>query len=263
MNLISIYELINPDTYKPFYIGKTKQSLKERLRGHISDSRRYKNNHAVYLQSLSKKPIINLIDIVVESQWRFWETYWISQYRTWGFDIINVTDGGTGATAKTRINKYIPSQETLQKVLSRQVDIGYTKKVYRIDPNYLNDDCENGIIIFPSLGSAAISINKDRKSGSSLIRRACKLKYAKCEGYYWMFAGQSLLDKFKEIEENVNLKGKKNGISVAAVKFNSSEIKEIRELAKQGKSYKYIAQLFNTSIGYCNHIINRRAWKNV
>ena len=28
----------------------------------------------------------------------FWETYWISQFKTWGYNLINYTEGGDGST---------------------------------------------------------------------------------------------------------------------------------------------------------------------
>jgi hypothetical protein len=31
------------------------------------------------------------------NEWMFWETY-ISQFKTWGFDLINYTNGGGGCT---------------------------------------------------------------------------------------------------------------------------------------------------------------------
>lgn len=40
------------------------------------------------------KPIIEIIDEVPVSEWEFWEIYWISQFKTWGFDLTNGTEGG-------------------------------------------------------------------------------------------------------------------------------------------------------------------------
>ena len=44
------------------------------------------------------KPIIKVIDVVPINDWVFWETYWIAQFKSWGFKLINYTNGGDGAT---------------------------------------------------------------------------------------------------------------------------------------------------------------------
>lgn len=43
------------------------------------------------------KPEIILIDRVPHSEWQFWEKHYISLYRSWGFKLTNLTDGGDGA----------------------------------------------------------------------------------------------------------------------------------------------------------------------
>lgn len=80
------------------YVGKTK-NVKERYRGHIYYSDKtitYKNN---WIQSLLKNgeyPVISVIDEVEYEDSSFFEKYWISQMRTWGFVLTNLTDGGQG-----------------------------------------------------------------------------------------------------------------------------------------------------------------------
>jgi hypothetical protein len=66
----------------PLYIGKTKQKLSIRESQHQ--------------RRLKIKISINEIDLVKESEWKFWESYWIEQFKNWGFDLLNKNQGGGG-----------------------------------------------------------------------------------------------------------------------------------------------------------------------
>ncbi len=95
--------MIDPRTDLPRYVGYTTKSLEDRLYKHIMDSKGKNIHRAKWLKSLQDrglKPIINLIEEVPDSEWQFWERYWISQYRTWGFDLTNLTDGGLSYSVK-------------------------------------------------------------------------------------------------------------------------------------------------------------------
>lgn len=69
----------------PFYVGETSKSLKKRLNDH---KRKY-GNHIK----------IELIEEVED--WRFWEAYWIQQFKTWGFKLTNKNNGGGGCEKGT------------------------------------------------------------------------------------------------------------------------------------------------------------------
>jgi hypothetical protein len=70
-----------------------------RLKNHIIEAHsKRKNNHRInWLKSLAEKnekPIIEILDIVPNNNWMFWEMYWISQLKSWGFLLVNSTLGG-------------------------------------------------------------------------------------------------------------------------------------------------------------------------
>lgn len=97
---VSIYTLsdINENIR---YIGKTKNILRKRLYAHIfesinSNKSNYKSNWIKSLLNKGERPIINIIDEVPEEEWEFWEEYWISQFKSWGFNLTNLTKGGEG-----------------------------------------------------------------------------------------------------------------------------------------------------------------------
>jgi hypothetical protein len=77
---VNIYFLHNDDNI-PFYIGKT-NNIKDRI-----------NNHK---RTFGKKTILEIIDVVDIKEWKFWEKYWISQFKMWGFILLNKNKGGGG-----------------------------------------------------------------------------------------------------------------------------------------------------------------------
>jgi hypothetical protein len=102
MNTVKIYTLSNPITKEIRYIGKTVGKLNYRLSAHISEAksgrcRNHKNSWVVSLLKQDLMPTIELLDeIPYTTDWEWLEQYWISQFRAWGFSIINMTDGGDG-----------------------------------------------------------------------------------------------------------------------------------------------------------------------
>lgn len=90
------------------YVGKTKQLLKRRLQGHLCDAR--KSKRFGYFQNYNYNWInreiaegyeivileIDSLDLGEYLNWEWLEQYWISQIKSWGFHINNLTDGGDG-----------------------------------------------------------------------------------------------------------------------------------------------------------------------
>jgi hypothetical protein len=100
METTNIYILIDPRNNLVRYVGKA-NNVSQRYRAHLNKARKHqvhKANWVKCLKELGLKPIIEVIDTVPINDWVFWETYWISQFKTWGFDLINYTDGGDGST---------------------------------------------------------------------------------------------------------------------------------------------------------------------
>lgn len=98
--IVRIYTLSDPRDNQIRYVGKTVKKLKDRFMDHLSESERgiktYKCNWVRKLLKEDVIPEINLLDEVIEEDWVFWETYWISQMKEWGFRLTNQTNGGEG-----------------------------------------------------------------------------------------------------------------------------------------------------------------------
>ena len=85
------------------YVGKSDNPTK-RLWTHISESKKGFDNHKHrWMRWLLKNenfPILDIIDEVFVDDWRFWESYWIEQFKAWGFKLTNSTKGGDGGITK-------------------------------------------------------------------------------------------------------------------------------------------------------------------
>jgi len=96
MEIIYIYELIDPITDETRYIGRTK-NVKSRLKSHLGDkAHTYKVS---WIRSLLKQgvvPILNIIDEVPFDEWEFWEKHYINLYRSWNCKLTNLDEGGNG-----------------------------------------------------------------------------------------------------------------------------------------------------------------------
>jgi len=92
-----IYTLSDPETNEVRYVGKT-QNIKERYNKHLRMSKSKKNSNTYlysWIKSLKSNPKIEVLD-EVGNNWQFWEQYWICQFKTWGFNLTNLTIGGEG-----------------------------------------------------------------------------------------------------------------------------------------------------------------------
>jgi hypothetical protein len=76
----------------PFYVGKAKNIV------------RRKHRHYTTYGDDIKLEIIDICDDDKKT-WKFWETYWISQFKTWGFNLLNKNNGGGGPTSYTEEQK--------------------------------------------------------------------------------------------------------------------------------------------------------------
>jgi GIY-YIG catalytic domain len=158
------------------YVGKT-QYLKQRLYAHIKECKSNNKSHKIsWIKSLlnnNERPQIEILDIVPESEWEYWEKYWIAQLRAWGFNLTNISLGGYGGDykrteiIKQKINKSkigIPLSEFHKKKISKGV-----KDKFDSNPNY--NKCQDKIH----------NINKDELYQKYIVEN---LSLNKCAVYF-------------------------------------------------------------------------------
>jgi hypothetical protein len=108
MNKIKIYTLSHPITNEIRYVGQTKNTLEERLKGHLKSKE--KVYRVYWIKLLIKEGLIPKIEIIEEvekDEASFSERFWISMFKNWGFRLCNLTSGGETSTTK----KIIRSKE--------------------------------------------------------------------------------------------------------------------------------------------------------
>ena len=107
MQTTFIYALTDPDTKEIRYIGKSDEPNDIRLSCHIFEatqkiendklkSKTYKSKWIRSLIKVGKLPLVEILDEIDFSEWEFWEKYYISLYKSWGFNLVNGTPGGDG-----------------------------------------------------------------------------------------------------------------------------------------------------------------------
>jgi hypothetical protein len=118
---IRIYALVDPQTNEVRYVGKTKRTLRIRLRAHITDNPKHnthKFNWIKKLKSFGFEPIIIELEVCNENNWIEREKYWIQQYN----NLTNLTTGGEGCN-------YF--KISAQELISRKVKKAWENEEYK------------------------------------------------------------------------------------------------------------------------------------
>src|SRR3990167_4875568 len=95
-----VYTLSDPITKEIRYIGQTIQPLKKRLLDHIKEAKtnKVRNHRLNWISSLLKNNITPSIELLEDNAiWSDSEKYWISQFKTLGYRLVNGTEGGDRA----------------------------------------------------------------------------------------------------------------------------------------------------------------------
>lgn len=127
MRIYKIYSLCCPDTNVVRYVGYTYKKLHRRLSEHCNPSKltpnTHKNNWIKSLLNCGKRPVIKLVEdnignltLALDK-----EIFFISIYKSNGFNLTNSTDGGEG-----HLNR-VPSKQTIDKRLMTKIKNGTLK----------------------------------------------------------------------------------------------------------------------------------------
>lgn len=101
----SIYVLCHPLTGEVRYVGKTVRKLSRRLSGHLAQARKGNTHLYKWIRSLPGLPIMETVEEhAAPDALATAERFWISQFKAWGFDLTNATDGGEGTVGR-QVNK--------------------------------------------------------------------------------------------------------------------------------------------------------------
>ena len=118
-----IYILQDPTTEEVRYVGKS-VNPKRRYNSHLWDKPKVKYYSYYWIQSLLKKglkPIMTVID-ETETNWEELERYWISQFKTWGYPLTNITEGGEGCIGAAKWNNVPVTAFTKEGILFKSFE---------------------------------------------------------------------------------------------------------------------------------------------
>jgi group I intron endonuclease len=82
------------------YVGKTK-FISNRYRSHINESKKKRTHKEKWINKVllnGGKIIIEILDMCDDDISNDIESYWISQFKCWGFNLVNGTIGGDGGS---------------------------------------------------------------------------------------------------------------------------------------------------------------------
>lgn len=173
---VKIYVLKDPITNEIRYIGRTKNSLKVRLRGHLSKSKHRRNHKECWIYSLlikNLKPNIELLTTIIgwEESYKY-EQQLIRKYLDENYNLVNLQDRGDGGKQR---NFSSEQKDKISKGVKKAHENGLLHcgripvKVFDLDGNFISN--------FISYKECAEFIGVSRKHvESSMQRKACKLR---------------------------------------------------------------------------------------
>jgi len=154
---------------------------------------------------------MHTLDHTNDDDWSWLERYWISQFKAWGFNLLNHTDGGEeqyhfkhSDETKKKIgdkqrNRKLP-KEWCVNISKGKTDVKFSKthinnlsishkgksKPLFQKPVFKLDDKFQILSKYSSITEALIDLSADTKIGS--ISKACKGKLKSALGYHWCYA---------------------------------------------------------------------------
>jgi len=233
MRKIEIYTLSDKNGIR--YVGKSNNTDKRYYR-HIFDAKTKKklNKRDAWIKSLlnkNMKPILEVIDVVDESEWILMEKYWISQFKTWGFELKNMTDGGDGLYGLKH------SVKTKKKM--SETKKGKTPK----NINFLHQSSIKGKIFQYDLNGKKIkeweSVNNAKKKlNITNIDLVIKRKRSSAGGYIWRYKTEPLTNEELDIIKEKHDKQKPKKVIQKTLK--GEFVKEWGSVNEIKKIYKHI-----------------------
>jgi hypothetical protein len=98
----TIYTISHPSEPNVIYIGKTQASLIERLHGHINANNGSKVSG--WISRLNKGVAIEPLEVCDSELANKTEMFWIEQFRSWGFTLLNKNGNTVNSRPKHKIN---------------------------------------------------------------------------------------------------------------------------------------------------------------
>jgi len=117
--MTQVYSLSCPVTNSIRYIGISVNS-RRRYSAHICETSSYshKSNWIKGLRNKNLKPVLGIIDEVLDEEAGFWEQHYISLFKSWGFRLTNGTNGGDTISKNFYRKEWKKASEKTKKIMS-------------------------------------------------------------------------------------------------------------------------------------------------
>jgi hypothetical protein len=204
METTNIYVLIDPRTGHVRYVGKA-NNITQRYKAHLNRARDHQTHKRNWINSLRNeelKPILWVIDVVPIDEWVFWEKYWISQMKLWGFDLVNNTLGGDGCT--------FGNNTSFKKGNNAKSVIGYNKE---------------GVIVYEF--NSAEDASRELKTHRSVIPKCCLGNCKTVKNIAWFYHDEIKNSDIKELVEarfTKNFKSNSNSFKIGQISLRSKKV---------------------------------------
>ena len=137
MQTTFIYGLECPLTKQIKYVGKS-NNPKNRIKQHLYECRtsrtvnQYKDKWFKHLMENNLNPVLVILDEVPIDEWGYWESWWLEVCRGWGFDMVNLLQGGDGCSKHhpETIEKIRKSQSGKNNAMYGKKSKGHTGRVF-------------------------------------------------------------------------------------------------------------------------------------
>jgi hypothetical protein len=192
-----VYTLEDPENNVVRYIGITKQSLASRKAKHINNTKYYKvRNHKInWIKGLlknNKKPLIQELDIAsTYEELKYLEKYWIAQFKTWGFKLVNATEGGEGTMGYKHTKEALDKMKEIHSKKRKEKKAKMTRKEQN---DYLSSLYSIEIVQYDANGKFVKTWKSCKEAsifygvGSSTIGHALKNPERKSLNFFWRYS---------------------------------------------------------------------------
>lgn len=260
-----IYTLEDPRNNTVKYIGITTNTLANRLSHHCSCLKRnnYKINWIRQLKKLNLKPIIKELDVCdTFKEALYFERYWIKQFKSWGFNLVNSTEGGEGSLGykhtsasilKMKERERKPKKPKIVKMNKDEKNAYISKKLsqpifeYDINGNFIKE------------WASQLEASKYYKVVPSSIRHAIRDSNRICNNSFWRKKENSYLLKI-DVKPRIGNRNQLNVLNVLTNELHTfkSNLDAFKVIGRPSNPSKYINKniLFKKQFKLYNNACN-------
>lgn len=140
MGRYKTYTLSCPLSGEIRYVGQTISPLRKRLNLHMTNPSN--PNAKIWINSLKKKklrPIIEELESVTKKESTMSESYWIHQFKAWGFNLLNKQFNISSAKTPTSLQRFNLRKRSMRIYSWIETHrINYIEEICRLNKKYKN-----------------------------------------------------------------------------------------------------------------------------